>query len=101
MAMRANRDEKDPVKQTDMLKELVSKVSFLRMTTPKTYRDRRTRHGSVTYVIRDGVMVESQGKAESRVADGTMTMEEARVRNQQLIKRQHFGRTPPDVRKFF
>lgn len=36
-----------------------------------------------------------------RVADGTMTMEEARVRNQQLIKRQHFGRTPPDVRKFF
>ena len=40
MAMRANRDEKDPVKQTDMLKELVSKVSFLRMTTPKTYRDR-------------------------------------------------------------
>ncbi len=39
--------------------------------------------------------------AYCRVADGTMTMEEARVRNQQLIKRQHFGRTPPDVRKFF
>ena len=39
--------------------------------------------------------------AESRVADGTMTMEEARTRNQQLLKRQHFGRTPPDVRKFF
>ena len=116
----------------------------------------------MTYVIRDGVMIESQGRAESRyvahcsghavipcmvrneaaacrmavknhfttlcrpadhmslgiwsgwklrivqglcaccrVADGTMTMEEARVRNQQLIKRQHFGRTPPDVRKFF
>ena len=40
MAVRGNREEKDPVKQTDMLKELVSKVSFLRMTTPKTYRDR-------------------------------------------------------------
>ncbi len=38
--MRANRDENDPVKQNDMLKELVAKVSFLRMTTPKTYRDR-------------------------------------------------------------
>ena len=39
-AMRFNQSEKDPVKQTDMLKELVAKVSFLRMTTPKTYRDR-------------------------------------------------------------
>ena len=39
-AMRANTNEDDPVRQTDMLKELVAKVSFLRMTTPKTYRDR-------------------------------------------------------------
>ena len=39
-AMRSNQRETDPVKQTDMLKELVAKVSFLRMTTPKTYRDR-------------------------------------------------------------
>ena len=39
-AMRSNQSEADPIKQTDMLKELVAKVSFLRMTTPKTYRDR-------------------------------------------------------------
>ena len=39
-AVRSNRSETDPVKQTDMLKELVAKVSFLRMTTPKTYKDR-------------------------------------------------------------
>ena len=39
-AMRSNQTEVDPVKQTDLLKELVAKVSFLRMTTPKTYRDR-------------------------------------------------------------
>ena len=39
-AMRSNQSEIDPVKQTDLLKELVAKVSFLRMTTPKTYRDR-------------------------------------------------------------
>ncbi len=39
-AMQANKLEYDPVRQTEMLKELVAKVSFLRMTTPKTYRDR-------------------------------------------------------------
>ncbi|CAK0779791.1 hypothetical protein CVIRNUC_004853 [Coccomyxa viridis] len=100
-AMRSNQSEVDPVKQTDLLKELVAKVSFLRMTTPKTYRDRRTRHGSVTLVMRDGALVEGQGTSESRVADGTMSMEEARTRNKQLLKRQHFGRDPPDVRKFF
>ena len=30
-----------------------------------------------------------------------MSMEEARTRNKKLLKRQHFGRDPPDVRKFF
>lgn len=30
-----------------------------------------------------------------------MTMEEARQRNKQLLKRQYFGREPPNVRKFF
>ncbi len=39
-AMQADKNESNLVKQTDMLKQLVSKVSFLRMTTPKTYRDR-------------------------------------------------------------
>jgi hypothetical protein len=39
-SMRANMNETDPVKVSDMLKELVARVSFLRMATPKTYRDR-------------------------------------------------------------
>lgn len=30
-----------------------------------------------------------------RVADGTISMEEARQRHHQLLKRQHFGREPP------
>lgn len=30
-----------------------------------------------------------------RVADGTISMEEARQRHQQLLKRQFFGREPP------
>ncbi len=50
-AMRANRDENDPVKQNDMLKELVAKVSFLRMTTPKTYRDRCTSSLSMFFLF--------------------------------------------------
>lgn len=39
-AVRANVNETDPLKASDMLKDLVARVSFLRMATPKTYRDR-------------------------------------------------------------
>lgn len=37
-----------------------------------------------------------------RVADGTLSMEEARQRHRQLLQRQHFGREPPryDPSKF-
>ncbi|BDA43734.1 hypothetical protein COCOBI_04-7490 [Coccomyxa sp. Obi] len=94
-------NETDPLKASDMLKDLVARVSFLRMATPKTYRDRRTRHGAETYVLRDGQLVEGRGVADSRVADGTISMEEAMTRHKQLLKRQHFGREPPNVRKFF
>ena len=36
-----------------------------------------------------------------RVADGTISMDEAMTRHKQLLRRQHFGREPPNVRKFF
>ena len=36
-----------------------------------------------------------------RVADGSMSVDEAYSRHKQLLKRQHFGREPPNVRKFF
>lgn len=39
-SMRANMKETDPLKASDMLKDLVARVSFLRMATPKSYRDR-------------------------------------------------------------
>jgi hypothetical protein len=39
-SMRANIGEADPLKASEMLKDLVARVSFLRMATPKTYRDR-------------------------------------------------------------
>lgn len=41
-SMRANMNESDPLKASDMLKELVARVSFLRMATPKSHRDRYT-----------------------------------------------------------
>lgn len=93
-AVKANMNESDPLKASDMLKDLVARVSFLRMATPKTYRDRcvhpgrlallsgcyhlskcnqqffavcrRTRHGAETYVLRDGQLVEGQGVVDSR-----------------------------------
>lgn len=40
-------------------------------------------------------------KGGCRVADGTMSMDEAYTRHRQLLKRQHFGREPPNVKKFF
>ncbi len=39
-SMRNNMHETDPLKASDMLKDLVARVSFLRMATPKTHRDR-------------------------------------------------------------
>jgi hypothetical protein len=39
-AVRANSGETDALKASDMLRDLVARVSFLRMATPKTARDR-------------------------------------------------------------
>ena len=41
------------------------------------------------------------GQYACRVADGSMSIDEAYSRHKQLLKRQHFGREPPNVRKFF
>ena len=249
-AVRANASERDALKASDMLKDLVARISFLRMATPKHARDRcpahqqhhvhggechcliavrlscwvastitvlfcapsrRSNHGAVTYVLRDGELVEGQGRTEGRsvfcfnrvymqcnavwvhantghplpvaaqqhprcckmpsvlfskggmrnvlachafarciaeqhlgvllllyskvgfwgfkqlphhhmvcivvflpevfklkfrfiacrVADGSMSVDEAYSRHKQLLKRQHFGKVPPNVKKFF
>ncbi|PSC73821.1 N-acyl-D-glucosamine 2-epimerase [Micractinium conductrix] len=52
--------------------------------------------GAGHYVLRDGKLVEGSGEtAGARVADGTIGMDEARQRHQQLLQRQFFGREPP------
>lgn len=42
--VRANMTEADPLKASDMLKDMVARISFLRMATPKSARDRCGQH---------------------------------------------------------
>ena len=39
-SVRINAGERDALKASDMLKDLVARISFLRMATPKHARDR-------------------------------------------------------------
>ena len=63
LEIRANKDEPDQGKASDMHKKLVGKVGFLRMTLPKQ-RDRYTTSG--TFVLRDGTLVEDTAYRENR-----------------------------------
>lgn len=48
-----------------MLREMYEQISFLRIVTPRRPRDRRN-DGSVTYVIRDGELVEGSGDVKGK-----------------------------------
>ncbi|GAB4817713.1 hypothetical protein N2152v2_004759 [Parachlorella kessleri] len=93
--VRQHAREPDPVKQSDMLKEMVAKISYLRVVTPRVPGE-KSATGSGHWVMRNGELVEGEGLvAGERVADGKLSMSEARDRHQQLLKRQFFGREPP------
>jgi hypothetical protein len=62
--MKSGMLESDPVEASEKLKQLVGRVSFLHMTTPRQFGDRRSRLESAQYVVRDGVLTE--GEAEDR-----------------------------------
>ena len=80
---------------TDELKKLVARVGFLRVVTPKTGRGRHKRESGV-FVVREGEVVEGSGQsAGQRVADGTISMQEAHEYHNRLLKRQYYGQTPP------
>jgi hypothetical protein len=69
--------EADESKQLDLLKQLVAKVSYLRIMTPKTGRGRHTREAG-TFVVRAGELVEGGGETQGmRVNDGKISMQEA------------------------
>jgi len=76
--------------------KLDDKLRYLRIVTPKRPGDTDDiDEASRVYVLRDGELEQRQGRREKRVADGTMSMSEARERHDRLLRRQHFGRAPP------
>ena len=116
----AHRGESDSIKTSDLHKQLVAKISFLRMTTVRRAGERH-RPTSGTFVLREGDLVESASEREQRcgslvgplhtlspenadayclcrVANGQVSMDEFKQRHHQLLKRQHFGREPPVTR---
>eukprot|EP00873_Tetraselmis_striata_P021005 jgi/Tetstr1/441269/TSEL_029520.t1 len=100
--VRANRELADPVEVQEALRRMVGRISFLKMTTPRRGPSWRDSVSYGTYVVRGGDVVESQGQSKgSRVADGKISMEEARSYHNRLLKRQHFGREPPSGQKIF
>ena len=115
--IRAHREETDSLKVTDLHKQLVAKLSFLRMTTNRRPGERR-QSTSGTFVLREGELVENASEREHRytyvqqashyhaglltilrtlcrAANGQVSMDEFKQRHHQLLRRQHFGREPP------
>ena len=47
-------------------------------------------------MVREGEVVEGSGQSSGqRVADGTISMQEAHEYHNRLLKRQYYGATPP------
>ena len=61
----AHQTETDSLKITDLHKQLVAKVSFLRMTTNRRPGERH-RPASGTFVLREGALVETASEREQR-----------------------------------
>jgi|TARA_B110000967_G_scaffold209714_1_gene267247 hypothetical protein len=95
VAIRANFGVASESEQQTLLRTLVAKVAFLRIVTPKTGRGRHKRESGV-FVVRDGAVVEGFGETGgTRVADGTISMQEAHEYHNRLMKRQYYGKKPP------
>jgi hypothetical protein len=94
-AIRANAGVTDESERQELLKKLVARVGFLRIVTPKTGRGRHKRESGV-FVVREGEVIEGTGQtAGARVADGTISMQEAHEYHNRLLKRQYYGQKPP------
>lgn len=95
--MQENRELQDPKEISDALKELYSKIKFLKTITPRKPSDsERFGFESGHWVFREGIFIECKGQNKGkRVADGKISMEEAKTYHYKLLKRQYFGREPP------
>ena len=91
--IRAHAAEHEESKRLDMLRTLVARVGYLRIVTPKGGRHKRE---SGTFVVREGELVEDGGESKGkRVADGTISMQEAHDYHNRLMNRQYYGQKPP------
>ncbi|KAG2483066.1 hypothetical protein HYH03_018049 [Edaphochlamys debaryana] len=82
--LRARKSEANPEEQLKHLKELVSKIGYLRIITPRQPGDVK----SGVFVVRDGRLVEGGGEAKgARVADGTISYQDAMRRNERDFQR--------------
>lgn len=61
----AHRHETDSLKITDLHKQLIAKISFLRMTTTRRPGE-RSRQASGTFILREGDLVETESASEQR-----------------------------------
>ena len=66
--IREGATEVHAAKQSDLLKELVGKISYLRAATPRNAWRRRSLEQPTHYVFRGGKLVQGYGQAETRWA---------------------------------
>ncbi|PNW73976.1 hypothetical protein CHLRE_13g580200v5 [Chlamydomonas reinhardtii] len=92
--IRARRAETNPEQLLQHQKELSSKIGFLRIVTPR----RPGEVGAGSFVVRDGHLVQGSGELKgARVADGTISMEEAHRRNDRDFKRFYGAPKPKNI----
>ena len=68
-SMRQHAAEQDEAKASDLHKELVAKIGFLRMTTPRRVGE-PSRPGAGTFVLRKGELVQADAERTSRQDSG-------------------------------
>lgn len=61
--------EQDPMKATDMLKELLARIGFLRIRTPRLPGDLARFNMAGRYVVRDGAVVQGEADRAESTAD--------------------------------
>ena len=68
-SMRQHAAEQDAAKASDLHKELVAKIGFLRMTTPRRVGE-PSHSGAGTFVLRKGELVQADAERTSRHDSG-------------------------------
>lgn len=70
----AHKDETDSLKISDLHKQLIAKISFLRMTTTRIPGE-KSRQASGTFILRKGDLVATETAIESRCDDVCFTID--------------------------